>query len=57
MNYEPTLRSESREQVYLYYAEPQGGNEDLFLVIQTSPLPSKFNQQHIYICWADAWNS
>ncbi len=27
------MRSESREQVYLYYAEPQGGNEDLFLVI------------------------
>ena len=56
MNYEPTLRSESREQVYLYYAEPQGGNEDLFLVI-LSPLPSKFYQQHIDICWADAWNS
>ena len=56
MNYEPTLRSESREQVYLYYAEPQGGNEDLFLVI-LSPLPSKFYQQHIDICWADTWNS
>ena len=32
-DFEPTLRSESREQVYLCYAEPRGGNEDLLLVI------------------------
>ena len=37
LNFEPTMRSESRVQVYLYYAEPQGGNEDLFLVILNSP--------------------
>ena len=47
MNYEPTLRSESREQVYLYYAEPQGGNEDLFLVIPPSLLLNHYSEADI----------
>ena len=42
LNFEPTMRSESRGQVYLGYAEPQGGNEDSLLVIlnfESLPLP------------------
>ena len=25
--------------------------------LNNTPLPSKFYQQNVYICWADAWNS